>query len=197
MLILCRSFFAKQSRKAFSAFMLLLFANGMDAQLTRKDWLRADDQTVRLKPSAFPNMPAPVRVELESRGCTIPQPAGADHPQNAVSGSFISAGHTDWAVLCSRNKRSAILIFQTGKADDVDELGDASDMNYLQVVSGDNKIGYSRLIRSLSPISLRNRVTKGAGVTVEHDGIEDVFIEKGSTISYWSGAKWIKLPGGD
>src|SRR3989442_813307 len=72
--------------------VLLLPALSLNAQLTRKDWLQADEQTVRLKPSAFPSLPSAVRTELEYRGCTIPQPSGASQPRNVVSGSFISAG---------------------------------------------------------------------------------------------------------
>src|SRR6266404_651311 len=51
--------------------VLLLPALSLNAQLTRKDWLQADEQTVRLKPSAFPSLPSAVRTELEHRGCTI------------------------------------------------------------------------------------------------------------------------------
>jgi hypothetical protein len=52
---------------------------------------------VRLRPSAFPNLPSAVRDELEHRGCAIPQPFGENRPRNVVSGSFIAAGQTDWA----------------------------------------------------------------------------------------------------
>jgi hypothetical protein len=62
---------------------------------------------------------------------------------NAESGSFFTAGQMDWAVLCSRNKRSAILVFRAGHSDHVDELADEPDLQYLQVISRDNKIGYS------------------------------------------------------
>jgi len=178
--------------------VLLLPALSLNAQLTRKDWLQADEQTVRLKPSAFPSLPSAVRTELEHRGCTIPQPSGASQPRNVVSGSFISAGQTVWAVLCSRDKRSAILIFRAPSSDHVDELADAPDLQYLQVVSRDNKIGYSRMLTAVNPQSLRSRAIKHSALkAIGHDGIEDAFIEKGSLIWYWSGVKWVKVSGAD
>lgn len=187
------------SQKLVCFAVLLPLASGcLKAQLTRQDWLRADEETVRLKPSAFPNLPSAVRTELEHRGCAIPQPAGAGYPKNAATGSFIASGQADWAVLCSRNKRSQILVFRSGNTDKVDELADAPDSNYLQVISGDNKIGYSRLLRPISTISLKNRAGKSAGLKrFDHDGIEDTFIEKGSTIWYWSGTKWVKVSGSE
>jgi hypothetical protein len=177
--------------------ILLVGAVSVNAQLTRQDWLRADEQTIRIKPSAFPNLPSAVRTELEHRGCTIPQPSGASQSRNAVSGSFIVAGQTDWVVLCSRDKRSAILVFRAGTYDHVDQLAEEPDLLYLQVISRDDKIGYSRMLTSVNPKSMRSRA-KGTGLkAIDHDGIEDAFIEKGSLIWYWSGVKWVKVSGAD
>jgi hypothetical protein len=178
--------------------ILLVGAVSLNAQLTRQDWLRADEQTVRLKPSAFRNLPSAVRTELEHRGCTIPQPSGAGQPRNAVSGSFITAGQTDWAVLCSRDKRSTILVFRSGTSDHVDQLAEEPDLQHLQVISRDNKIGYSRMLTAVNPQSLRSRAIKHSALkSIDHDGIEDAFIEKASLIWYWSGVKWVKVPGAD
>lgn len=181
-------------------FVLVFGTASLNAQIARQDWLHADEQTVRLNPSAFPNLPPQVRAELERRGCTIPQPSGASQPRNVVSGSFVTTGQTDWAVLCSRNKRSAILVFRTGHSENVDEFADEPDLQYLQVVSRDNKIGYSRVLTCVSAKSL----LKGIGARadsklrhIDHDGVENAFVEKGSTLWYWSGGKWGKLSGGD
>ncbi|HSU33292.1 MAG TPA: hypothetical protein VLJ11_18845 [Bryobacteraceae bacterium] len=62
-----------------------------------------------------------------------------------MRGSFIQAGHIDWAVLCSVNRVSSILIFRNSSSDQVVEIGREADINKLQVVGGD-KIGYSRAI---------------------------------------------------
>jgi hypothetical protein len=179
--------------------VLVLGAASLHTQLSRQDWLRADEQTVRLKPSAFPNLPTAVRAELEHRDCTIPQPFGGNQPRNVVSGSFVVAGQTDWAVLCSRNKRSAILVFGSGRTDKVDEFADEPDMQYLQVVTRDNKIGYSRVLTSVPEVVLRKRIGLRTSKlwSIDHNGIEDAFMEKGSTLWYRSGTKWVKRSSGD
>jgi hypothetical protein len=182
--------------------MVLVLALGaafLDAQLTRQDWLRADEQTVRLKPSAFRNLPSAVRDELEHRGCAIPQPFGVNQLRNVVSGSFVAVGQTDWAVLCSRNKRSAILVFEGAQTGEVDEFADERDFQYLQVVTRDNKIGYSRVLTSVPNQSLRKRIgVRGSKLpSIDHNGIEDAFMEKASTLWYRSGAKWVKLSAAD
>jgi len=174
--------------------VLGLGAASLYAQLSRQDWLRADEQTVRLKPSAFPNLPSAVRDELQHRGCTIPQPFGLSQPRNVASGSFVVAGQKDWAVLCSRNKRSAILVFAGGRTDSVDEFADEPDLQYLQVFTRDNKIGYSRVLTSVPEVVLRKRIELRTSKLwkIDHNGIEDAFMEKGSTLWYRSGTKWVK-----
>jgi len=72
----------------------------------------ADLQVTRLGPSAFPELPRNIRRELERRGCTIPQVWEDRKPHNVIKGEFTRKGQTDWAVLCSLNRVSSILIFQ-------------------------------------------------------------------------------------
>src|SRR5260370_22814348 len=51
---------------------------------------------------------------------------------------------TDWAVLCSHERRSAILVFRGGRSGQVDTLAEEPDSQYLQVVAGGQKIGLFR-----------------------------------------------------
>ena len=168
------------------------------AQLTRDDWRRADEATVRLSPGAFLNLPAEVRTALERRGCTIPQPYDARGAEaNVISGGFTSTGQTDWAVLCSRERQSAILVFDGKHFDQVDEMAQASDLQYLQVVSGAREIGYSRRLSLLTPSAIRRHFARGANVPqkFDHDGISDGFIGKASVTWYRSSGKWVELSG--
>ena len=55
----------------------------------------------------------------------------------------------DWAVLCSKNQFSSILIFWGGSTTSVSDIAKAADKAYLQVVDGEGKIGYSRAITAL------------------------------------------------
>jgi hypothetical protein len=173
---------------------------GAAAQFTRDDWRRADEATVRLSPSTFRNLPAEVRTALERRGCTIPQPYDARGAEaNVISGRFTSTGQTDWAVLCSRERQSAILVFDGKHFDQVDEIAQGPDLQYLQVVSGGREIGYSRRLSLLTPSAIRQHFARGANVPqkIDHDGIEDRFIGKASVAWYRSSGKWVKLPGAD
>jgi len=158
-------------------------------QTTRDDWRRADEAIDRLKPGDFPDLPAELRTALEQRGCTIPQPYDAGgQKKNVISGPFTSAGQTDWAVLCSHEKRSAILVFRGGHSSQVDSLAEEPDLQYLQVVAGGQKIGYSRLLAVAPPKVVRQHFPRG-----NHAGIQDVFIEKASVVWYRSRGKWTKV----
>lgn len=166
----------------------------------QSDWSRADADIVRLAPARFADLPVLVKNELERRGCTIPQPftASADRPQNVVRGRFISASSNDWAVLCSRQRRSSILVFRGGGVARVDELATEGDEGRLQVVSP-GRIGYSRGISVASPnhILSHNPNADPPLPAIDHDGIDDAFIEKASTIWFWSGNRWRQLAGAD
>jgi len=180
--------------------LFLLAALVSNAQFTRDDWDRADEATVRLSPSTFPTLPSVVRTELEHRGCTIPQPYGERvQEMNVVSGKFTSTSETDWAVLCSRLKRSAILVFHGGRSKEVEEIAEEPDLNYLQVISGSGRIGYSRQLVVATPREIRQHFLdrKHSPQKVNHDGVEDTFVEKASIVWYHSNRKWIKLSGAD
>ncbi len=179
---------------------LILSSSALYAQFTRDDWRRADEETLRLSPSAFPELPSDVRQGLESRGCSIPQSYSAGAKKvNVISSKFISATGRDWAVLCSRQRRSAILVFHGDQWKEVEEIAEQPDLQYLQAISGKGRIGYSRELEVAEPSVIRKHFISRARTArnIDHDGIEDTFIEKGSVVWYWSGAKWIKLSGAD
>ena len=164
------------------------------------EWTGADVATVRLPPSRFATMPSAVRAELERRGCVIPQPFTAEpgRPENAIRGRFISPTGTDWAVLCSRQRRSAILVFRGGGLTQVDELAAEDDADRLQV-TGPGQIGYSRGIVVASPgdIGAHNPIQDELSPVLDHDGIHDAFIEKASVIWYGrvlGGGQTLPLP---
>jgi hypothetical protein len=163
-------------------------------------WTRADAEILRLSPSRIPGLPTPIKVELDRRGCLIPQPftAKTGQPQNAIQGRFTSPTSTDWAVLCSRERRSAILVFRAGNVARIDELAAEADAGSLQVTGpGPDTIGYSRGIGVASPRYIRdhNPAPNPPLPVLDHDGIDDAFIEKGSVVWYWSGNRWLQLAG--
>jgi hypothetical protein len=183
---------------ALSAVFLTAWST-LGTQTTSDDWRHADEATVRLGPDAFPALPLGLRTALVQRGCTIPQPyaSGGQKKKNVITGEFTSAGQTDWAVLCSREKRSAILLFRGGRSDQVDSLAEAPDAQYLQVVASGREIGYSRLIAVATPALMRRHSRKGTLRAADHDGIENMFLGKASVVWYRSGGKWIQVSWSD
>lgn len=164
-----------------------------------QDWSGADAVTKRLKPSEFANIPPAVRAELEHRGCTVPQPHGAMHPANIVSGRFTTGKQVDWAALCSRERISVILVFRGGSTTDVAELAPKPDIGYLQRI-GDDIIGYSRNIEAADAQYIQEHHdprSRTALPPLDHDGINDTFVEKASVVWYWSGSRWLQLAGAD
>jgi hypothetical protein len=191
------------ARGAVLGLSLLGFAVGnclrADAQFKREDFQHANEATVRLKPGDFLGLPANVRAILEQRGCTIPQPYNARGRQgNVIHGRFTSPDQTDWAVLSSREKRSAVLVFYGGRSDRMEQIGDEPDLQDLQVVSAGRQIGYSRQIGVATARVIRRSTHSAQNLrNLDHDGIEDAFLEKGSVLWYYSNGKWVKLPGAD
>lgn len=168
---------------------------------TRADtWSAADSMITRLPPSAFPSLPAPLRREVEKRGYRIPQPFGG-HNANVIRGQFARQGQVDWAVLCSKGGVSTILIFWNASPSRVDSLAPAADQIYLQEIEP-GRIGYSRKISAIAPKGMRYMyATFAEGAQppfpLDHDGIDDYFVEKASVVHYKRGGKWVDLAGAD
>ena len=167
------------------------------------EWSQADSMTVRLPPAAFPEVPAPLLRWLTKCECRIPQPYERPKGEraNVIHGEFDHRGQTDWAVLCSQNRVSSILVFWGGSPAQVDTLFTAPDLNFLQEVNP-GKLGYSRLISRVRPSDIRKRYdvwAKGSKppVPLAHDGIEDSFIGKASGVCYRYQGKWLELAGAD
>lgn len=116
-----------------------------------------------------------------------------------ISGRFRDSGQVDWAVLCSRDRASTILVYWGGSTNDVTDLAEAPDDEWLQDV-GHGRIGFSRFIRTAAPDAiLHERRADGSSdmPPITHDGIEQGMIEKGSSIYYWNAGSWEQLPGAD
>jgi hypothetical protein len=163
------------------------------------DFEKADRQVTRLPPSRFPQLPLAIRQELNRRGCTIPQVWGEKTPHNVIKGLFAQRAELDWAVLCSVNRASTILIFRNASTSRVIELARAADINGLQSVGG-TQIGYSREISPVGREFIMRHYQAYGGVTpppIDHQGIDDAFVGKASVVLYFYRGKWFELTGAD
>lgn len=162
----------------------------------------ADDVIRRLPPSAFSELPSSIRQTLEQRKCLIPQiwKGWTLDRHNVIRGAFFRKRQVDWAVLCSVETRSTILVFKQGASQPVAELASANDQDFVQVVEP-GTVGFSRVI-SATGRERTLKYHKEFGGTkppppLDHQGIDDAFAEKASVIHYFHDGEWLKLPGAD
>jgi len=154
----------------------------------------------RRPPSAFPQLPKNIARNLQARGCTIPQADFEPKPNNVISGEFAMRRRTDWAVLCSRGGKSSILVYWGGSVKSPAELAKAPDEAYWL---GNDKEGfhyYRQIMTANKKYILLHYREYGRGEfipQINHDGIDDGFLEKGSEVYYFYRHKWLLLPGAD
>ena len=159
---------------------------------------RQPDVVRRLAPDAFPRLPVAIRQALNARGCRIPQTWDARSPVNVAHGDLTAAGSGEWAILCSTDGASQILVYRVGPASDarvVDSLSSSSDATWIQDVGGGRR-GYSRLIRVKPQRQIRawreDRDRHSIPQPIDHDAIEQVYLEKGADAFYLARGRWYR-----
>jgi hypothetical protein len=188
-------------RAALSA--LIFLTVGIDHVASSQQFIErvieADLQVTRLAPSAFPELPTKIKRELERRGCTMPQVSAGKKPRNVIKGEFTGKGRTDWAVLCSKNHVSTILIFRNASEREPLELAPQSDADHLQSGSG-AAIEFSRVISAVGRDYILKHYRAYGGLkppAIDHQGINDAFVRKASVVHYFHAGKWRELTGAD
>jgi hypothetical protein len=107
---------------------------------------------------------------------------------NVLRGRFFASTSLDWAVLCSRNGASSILVLRENGGARPSEFASSEDDMYLQTVGAD-KIAYSRQIRVFTPKDFRNHQRHGMAdphlQPLHHDAVDDSFNGKGDQVYYF------------
>jgi hypothetical protein len=158
-----------------------------------------ESQIVRLSPAAFPDLPGNLVQELQRRQCTIPQETFSKNRNNVIKGEFARPGQTDWAALCSVNGVSTILVFWNGYEKNPATLASVPDNGFVQFL-GRDQWGYSRGIEAVGKDYIMRHYEAHGGLKpppIDHQGINDVFIEKASVVLYLYEGQWLKLAGAD
>jgi len=185
------------NRFIFFVFTMSLVSSTAYSQDQDK-WNDANKKVIRLSPKEFTELPNNIALELENRGYTIPQTFVSTAPHNVIYGEFKKKGQTDWAILCSKDYDSSILVFWAGLEKNVTEIGKAPDKKYLEGI-GDGKIGYSRVISPVGKRFILEHYKRYGGTkppTITHQGINDS-IGMASIVHYYYQGKWLKLTGAD
>ena len=150
-------------------------------------------------PDAFPQLPDTIISTLRRLGCTIPQPSASGPPRNVIRGDFFAQGQAGWAILCSSGGFSSILVFRDNLDAHPEELARSEDKGYLQDV-GNDTIQYSREITAVDRKFIMTHYRAYGGPEpppIDHQGIDDAFLEKASVTHYWYEGKWLRLQGAD
>jgi len=159
----------------------------------------AERRIVRLPPAGFPQIPSNIVRDLQRRGCTVPQETFSNKPNNVVRGEFVKPGQTDWAVLCSVKGVSTILVYWNGSETRPAAIAALEDRNFIQGITP-AKVGFSRGIAPVGKDFIMRHYDAYGGPKpppIDHQGIDDAFIEKASVTWYFEGGKWLKLTGAD
>lgn len=163
-------------------------------------WTMAEKRIVRLLPSAFAELPQTLSFHLTEQGCTIPQSYGNKSPHNVIRGHFQSAQQLDWAILCYSHGATRLLIFWQGDPNKEEVVSRSEDRDYLQGL-GDDLIGYSHAIGVVGESYIHEHFEAYGGhelpAVIDHDGINDIFLEKASVVLYWDNGTWLELTGAD
>lgn len=184
------------------ACLLLILLNASNAQMPEDPlarWELADRQVVRLAPARFTALPSAIITELQRRGCTIPQVPEIAGLHNVIRSEFARPGQQDWAVLCSVNRISSVLVFWNGSASNPAVLATMKDIDRLQSWGGE-RIIYSRLLSPVDAKWIMEHHRGFGGPTpppMDHLGIDDAFWGKASGVHYLYDGKWLRLQGAD
>jgi len=118
---------------------------------------------------------------------------------NVIKGEFAKPGQTDWAVLCSINHASSILVFWNGSEIDPAQIANGKDDDSLQSWT-DNKMVYSRAIDPVDKSYIMRHYKAYGGEKpppIDHLGIDNEFVGKASVVLYFYQGKWLHLTGAD
>jgi hypothetical protein len=149
-----------------------------------------------LPPASFPSLPATIASQLQQKNCLVPQTYEARRPENVIHGAFEEQGSDDWAVLCSINGATTLYVFFKSKPAEPIVLRHQRDAEWLgsEVIG---EYGSAWGISTLKPSQIRAaKLGRGMGV-IDHDGIEDAFVERSSSIHYFRNGEWATLQSGN
>jgi hypothetical protein len=177
-----------------------LVPESLDVQQQPDIWDQAAASGRRLSLSVFADLPDDARIGFEGFACLVPQVSEQGQAHNVVRGTFAAAGQFDWAALCSRNGQNVIVVAWGGPQQCASELAESSDRGVLQRV-GEGRIGFSRLISAIDPQRITRYHEEYGGPAppspLTHQGIDDIFVGKGSVVRYCHEGEWLRLTGAD
>jgi len=145
--------------------------------------------------SSFPNLPEELAVQLNRRGCLIPQTYEAHHPENVVHASFERPGSSDWAVLCSAQGTVSLLVFFSSAPSKLNVLSAAPETERLQAHDPSGVLGFNWGIDPASPeqVSQAQASLLRRPTPVDHDALADSLVDQHTVYHFYLKNAWIVL----
>jgi len=165
-------------------------------------WEDGLKKIVYLAPSDFTDLPKSIIKYLEKNNYKIPQPYFYNPGQekyNVIKGRFYSPNQYDWAVMCSNEHKSKVIIFISGSTKKIHILTQFEDINGLQGI-GNDEVGFSLGIEVVGREDILYYYEAYGGPKpppIDHDGINFIFYGKASVVYYNYKGKWLELQGAD
>ncbi len=149
----------------------------------------------RLPPSSFPKLPAPIRGALEARSCLIPQSYQAHKPENVVRASLSAPNSADWAVLCSTNGTTSLLVFFATTPQEPTVLATTPETERLALNLSTGVYGFNWVIDPASPervheaqLNMRTHIP-----AIDHDALADSVIDHRTVYHFLVNGTWTLL----
>jgi hypothetical protein len=161
------------------------------------------DYRIRLLPLAsFPELPPAIYAQLNQRHCLIPQTYEARQPENVSHGSFREKGSDDWAILCSQSASTTLYVIYGNEPEAPIALRHQKNSDWLGTSYAGNAVYGSAWGIALRRPTQMQGIGQGIGkdkrnLSIDHDGIEDAFLEKSASIHYYGNGAWITLDEGN
>lgn len=149
----------------------------------------------RLPVSAFPDLPRSTALELERRGCWIPQSWQAHHPENVVRAALERSSSQDWAVLCSADGNVSLLVFFASAPEHAQVLATAREADRLELRETNGTLEFAWGIDPASPEQVREAQSGLAhkAPRSNHDALADMRIDRQTQYHYFTGGAWTLL----
>jgi hypothetical protein len=145
--------------------------------------------------SSFPNLPNELAVQLNRRGCLIPQTYEAHRPENVVHASFERPGSSDWAVLCSTQGTVSLLVFFSSDPAKLLVLSAAPETERLQAHDPSGILGFNWGIDPATPEQVRQAQSGllHRPTPVDHDALADSLVDRHTVYHFYLKNAWIVL----
>jgi len=149
--------------------------------------------------NAFPQLPAAVQVQLNRRGCLIPQTYEAHRPENVVHASLEQKGTSDWAVLCSVNGTVSLLVFFASNLTAPALLATAPEISRLQPQGLSGILGFNWAIDQASPDEVHEAQLnmRHPPPRPDHDALADSVVDGRTIYRFYSSNFWTTIDTGD